>query len=55
MMITLPIITLTTTVTGEVAEFYERQLVKVGVRFVREHRCLRLWQTDEDRDGVFEP
>ncbi|KAJ1457808.1 hypothetical protein M885DRAFT_514280 [Pelagophyceae sp. CCMP2097] len=31
-----------------VAEFYERQLVKVGVRFVREHRCVRLWAPDDD-------
>ena len=31
----------------DVAEFYERQLVKCGVKFVREHRCLRLWDVDE--------
>lgn len=34
----------------DVAEFYERQLVKIGVRFVREHRCLRLWAADEEGD-----
>ena len=31
----------------DVAEFYERQLVKCGVKFVREHRCLRLWDVEE--------
>ena len=31
----------------DVAEFYERQLIKCGVKFVREHRCLRLWDVDE--------
>ena len=31
----------------DVAEFYERQLVKCGVKFIREHRCLRLWDVEE--------
>ena len=28
-------------------EFYERQLIKGGVKFVREHRGLRLWDVEE--------
>ena len=31
----------------DVSDFYERQLVKVGVKFVREHKCIRLWDINE--------
>ena len=37
----------------DVAEFYERQLVKCGVKFIREHRCSavgrrRVWRVSHD-------